>query len=88
MKLQAMKKTDYSNIKSIEQLRVARIDNKCRMIRAEAKMKDNLLSLRKSLRPENILKEIVGEYLMFLSRFCLYRRIYRSLLSFFRKRTY
>ena len=83
-----MKKSDYSNIKSIEQLRAARSDNKCHMVRAEARLKEDFLSLKDALSPESIFSEIISETVTFVSRFCLYRRVYMLIRSFFRKISY
>ena len=85
MKLLLMKKSDYSNIKSIEQLRTVRINNKCRILCAETKLKEDLLLLKESLRPESIFKEILSETLTFASHFCLYRRVFQLLCSLLRK---
>ncbi len=78
-----MNSYEYSGIKTLKEIRVARNANRSELIRVEKILNTNLMSMRKSLRMGSIFVNLLGNSFSVVSHLCFYRRGYlwvRSLL--------
>ena len=84
-----MKSADYSQIKSIEELRIARCKNEQRLAQAKECLKSNLNSVKTSLRLTIIFAKIVGRSFSMASDLYFYRKgilLLGSLLQIIREK--
>lgn len=80
-----MKSADYSQIKSIEQLRVARSENEQRLLQTRKSLKSSLLSVKESLRLTIIFAKIAARSFSLASDLYFYRKGILMLGSLLRK---
>ena len=80
-----MKSADYSQIKSIEELRIARSENEQRLLQTRESLKSNLSSVKESLRLTIIFAKIAGRSFSLTSDLYFYRKGIMMLGSLLRK---
>lgn len=80
-----MKSADYSQIKSIEELRVARSENEQRLLQTKESLKSSLSSVKESLRLTIIFAKIAGRSFSLASDLYFYRKGIMMLGSLLRK---
>ena len=80
-----MKKSNYSKISSINELRCAIKDSAARSKHAEKMLQKNIASIRASLHLGTMLITLCSDYLSFASHIHIYKRGYLWLRSLFLK---
>ena len=81
MKFQEMSNDDFCKIRSIEELRSVRAILNERLARSQMLLEESGTRLCESLKPENIVWDILGNVLSLASQMFLFKRWYVWLLS-------